>query len=132
MGTVIHLNPHWSSLPHDVVKWFNYDVPFPAGVECRYSIIHTRCNVLTSHRPFQSGKGPNTHYDEVDQQATAEPESALGCTRTRAEDLKVTPKLCFRRETVLLRRNQCILVPILGRKHPFSVLESHFFGDDPV
>ena len=44
----------------------------------------------------------------------------------------MTPKLCFRRETVLLCRNQCILVPILGHNHPFSILESHFFGDDPV
>ena len=30
-------DPHWSSLSPDVVKWSNYDVPFPAGVECRYN-----------------------------------------------------------------------------------------------
>ena len=42
-----------------------------------------------------------------------------------------TSKLCYRRKTVLYR-NQCILVPILGRKHPFPILKSHFFGDDPV
>ena len=132
MGTVIHLNPHWSSLSPDVVKRFNYDVPLPAGVGCSYIINSSSTLDGMSLPPIVLCRAERTSISTVtaDQQVAAGPESVL--PRARAEDRKVTPKLCYRRETVLLCRNQCILVPILGRKHPFPILKSHFFGDDPV
>ena len=93
MGTVIHLNPHWSSLSPDVVKRFNYDVPLPAGVGCSY-IINSSSTQLHRARlpPIVLSRAERAPISTVtaDQQAAAEPESVLheGSSRGRNGDTK--------------------------------------------
>ena len=72
-------DPHWPSLSPDVVKWFNYDVLLPAGVECPY-IIDSSSTLNGTHLPrivlSRAERAPISTVT-ADQQAAAEPESVL-------------------------------------------------------
>ena len=92
MGTVIHLNPHWSSLSPDVVKRFNYDVPLPAGVGCSYIINSSSTLDGMCLPPIVLCRAERASISTVtaDQQVAAGPESVLheGSSRGPKGDTK--------------------------------------------
>ena len=88
-------DPHWPSLSPDVVKWFNYDVLLPAGVECPY-IIDSSSTPNGTHLPrivlSRAERAPISTVT-ADQQAAAEPESVVhaGSSRGQNGDTKTLP-----------------------------------------